>query len=297
MYSHERNGGNRPDKLVAQVEEDPLVWVRNCLKEAFPVPGGGNASAFAWPGARPRRSPVLRLPATPATPVTIEHRVSVATAAADDAIDLTEVSFCADIPANPAERRTDDRATLSVYRSATLRWGSFETLCLIRNISPGGMMGIIHKVLDEGERVTVEIRSGHFIPGHVAWSRDGMTGVRFDYRIDVLQVLQAPSTGEPGAVQRMPRLRIPGPASLQLDGHAQRVTLIDVSQGGAKIEADLLREGDDVILTIGGLDPRRGTVRWIREGRAGVAFLASVPFDKLARWAVERQADTAQHAR
>lgn len=293
MYNQERNRDSRPDNPAAHAEDD-TAWIRNCLKEAYPVPGGGNAAIFAWEGGRPRRSPVLKLPAMP---VTIEHHVSAATAAADDAIDLTEVSF-ADLPTDtaPAERRTDDRATLSVYRSATLRWGTFEALCLIRNISPGGMMGILHKALPAGERVTVEIRSGHFIPGHVAWSRDEMTGVRFDYRIDVLQVLQAPSTGDPGAVQRMPRLRIATPSALQLEGHSHPVDLIDVSQGGAKIESDFLRAGDDVILSIRGLDPRRGTVRWIRDGRAGVAFLASIPFDKLARWALERQADAEPHA-
>ncbi|MDF7776977.1 PilZ domain-containing protein [Sphingomonas sp. AOB5] len=297
MYNQERNRGSRPDRTAGQADEDSTAWVRNCLKEAYPVPGGSGASLLGWTGPRPRRNTVIKLPATVKA---IEHRVSEATAAADDAIDLTEISFCADlidaVDAEP-ERRSDDRATLSVYRSATLRWAGFEALCLIRNISPGGMMGILHKTLAEGEQVTVEIRSGNFIPGHVAWSRDEMTGVRFDERIDVLQVLQAPSTGEPGAIQRMPRLRIASPTSVQRDGNSHQVTLVDVSQGGAKVEADFLREHDDVILNVRGLDPRRGTVRWVREGRAGIAFLASVPFDKLARWAVERQAEADQGAK
>lgn len=308
MYS-QRNGDSRPESPAGHIEEGPIAWVRNCLREAYPVPGG-DTSAFGWNGARQNRSPVVKLPAqmTERAPVqVIEHRVptSVAAAAADDTIHLTEISFAAGMPdvdrraedRREQERRADDRSKLSVYRAATLRWRDLEALCLIRNISPGGLMGILHKSLYEGARVTVEIRSGQYIPGRVVWSRDEMIGVRFDQRIDVMEVLQAPSTGEPGAIQRMPRLRIACAAALQLPSQTQRVNLVDVSQGGAKIEAEGLRVGDDVILTIRDLEPRRGTVRWVRGGRAGIAFLAAIPFDRLARWAVERQAESNPRAR
>ena len=39
-----------------------------------------------------------------------------------------------------SDRRTDDRAKTSIYRSALLRAPGVETFCLIRNISSGGLM-------------------------------------------------------------------------------------------------------------------------------------------------------------
>ncbi|NYT42534.1 PilZ domain-containing protein [Sphingomonas sp. R-74633] len=195
------------------------------------------------------------------------------------------------------DRRNDDRSKISVYRSAMLRWSGFEALCLIRNISPGGLMGKLHTSLAPGEPVQVEIRSGHEISGRVAWSDDGMVGVQFDERIDVLEVLHAPIHGEPGLTQRMPRLRIACPVCLHAEGVRQSLTLVDVSQGGAKIETDLLREGDEVTLGIRGLDPHRGVVRWAHSGRAGIAFLAAIPFDTLAKWALDRQAEFAAQDR
>ncbi|MDG2534551.1 PilZ domain-containing protein [Sphingomonas sp. HITSZ_GF] len=195
------------------------------------------------------------------------------------------------------DRRSDDRSKISVYRSAMLRWSGYESLCLIRNISPGGLMGKLHTSLPPGEPVLVEIRSGKEIPGRVAWSADGMVGVQFDERIDVLEVLHAPVHGEPGLTQRMPRLRIACPVGLLADGIRQTLTLVDVSQGGAKVEADFLREGDEVTLGIRGLDPHRGVVRWAHSGRAGIAFLAAIPFDTLAKWALDRQAEFAAQDR
>ncbi|WP_342249509.1 PilZ domain-containing protein [Sphingomonas sp. OTU376] len=192
------------------------------------------------------------------------------------------------------DRRTDDRSKISVYRSAMLRWDGYEALCLIRNISPGGLMGKLHTSLPPDEPVTVEIRSGNHIAGRVAWSADGMVGVQFDEKIDVLEVLHAPVHGEPGLVQRMPRLHIACPVSLVAEGMRVSVTLIDVSQGGVKVEADFLREGDEVVVGVHGLEGRRGIVRWAHDGRAGIAFLAAIPFDTLAKWALDRQAELAE---
>ncbi len=260
-----------------------LSALRDCLHAAFPaVPAP--APAFAWPGrsgagtksfAHSRKAePSIMTQSTP-----------------EDEISRTEVSFQ---PAMPApERRTDDRSKISVYRSAMLRWGGVEALCLIRNISPGGLMGKLHTQLAPGEPVTVEIRSGRMIPGHVAWSHDGLVGVQFDERIDVLEVLHAPVHGQQGLTQRMPRLRISCPVSLMVNGARQPATLVDVSQGGAKVDAEFLREGDDVTIGIRGLEPHRGVIRWSQSGRAGVAFLTAIPFDTLAKWALERQAEAA----
>ncbi len=267
--------------------EQAMDRVRECLHAAFPLAGAGAPPAFGWRG---NHLPRIVAPSKPFGHV-VEAYDHMNRQKEEEEISRTEISFNPAVP--EPERRTEEREKLSVYRSATLRWGSYEGLCLIRNISPGGMMGKLHADLAPGEAVTIEIRSGRLIAGHVAWSHDNLVGVQFDARIDVLEVLHAPMHGEPGLVQRMPRLRIACPVSLLVNGSRQTVTLVDVSQGGAKIEADFLREGDEVTVGIRGLDPHRGVIRWAHDGRAGVAFLSAIPFDTLARWALERQAEAA----
>lgn len=246
--------------------DDAIDRLRDCLDLAFP-PAGMSAAPSALVSASPASG---------------RHA---------DGIALTEVSFGTSVPPPEPERRREERELLSVYRSATLRWQSVEALCLIRNISSGGLMGRLHAELAAGEPVTIEIRSGNFISGHVAWSDGDLVGIAFDSRIDVLEVLHAPTAGQPGLTQRMPRLRISCPVGLLVAGNRHQVTLVDVSQGGAKLATEILREGDEVTVAIQGLDPHRGVVRWAHDGRAGVSFLAPLGFEPLARWALQRQAD------
>jgi hypothetical protein len=203
--------------------------------------------------------------------------------------DLTELSFGLSVPDAGDERRCQSREQLAVYRVATLRWDKIEALCLIRNISSGGLMGRVHTELMPGEAISVEIRSGTLIPGRVAWSGDELVGIAFDRQINVLDVLHAPIAGEPGLIQRMPRVRISCSVGLQVDGGRHQVTLVDLSQGGAKLATELLREGDKVTVAIRGLDPRRAEVRWAHDGHAGLCFAVPIPFEPLARWALERQ--------
>ena len=266
--------------------EEALGRVRDCLQLAFRPPGAG--------GLPPRQSlPRIVSASKRSRHQTDAYSPRVATDKPLEAnISRTEISFQPEVPT--MDRRSDDRSKISVYRSAMLRWDGYEALCLIRNISPGGLMGKLHTSLSPGEPVTVEIRSGNEIAGHVAWSADGMVGVQFDEKIDVLEVLHAPVHGDPGLTQRMPRLRIACPVSLVAEGLRVSVTLVDVSQGGVKVEADFLREGDEVTVSVHGLEARRGVVRWAHDGRAGIAFLAAIPFDTLARWALDRQAELTQ---
>ena len=282
--------GPRPLRILRQPPptpgEEALGRVRDCLALAFDPAGAADAGA-----EQRRRSHLPRIVAATkrsGPPPRVVHTP------AEDPVSRTEISFQPEVPA--MERRSDDRSKVSVYRSAMLRWTGYEALCLIRNISPGGMMARLHTSLPPGEPVWVEIRSGHEIPGRIAWSADDMVGVQFEERIDVLEVLHAPVHGEAGRVQRMPRLRIACPVGLLADGVRQTLMLVDVSQGGAKVEADFLREGDEVTLGLRGLDPRRGVVRWAHGGRAGIAFLAAIPFDTLARWALDCQAEFAAQA-
>lgn len=190
---------------------------------------------------------------------------------------------------DPGERRGDERSKVSVFRSGILHWDGLQGLCLIRNLSAGGMMAQVGTAIANGTPVVAEMRSGHLLPGTIAWSLEERVGVRFDRRIDISDVLNGPHKIAPHWVQRMPRVEVSCRASVTVASTRHAVRLLDVSQGGAGIEADCLRPGDDVTLSVPGLPGRRGSAVWARGGRAGIAFHAAIPFDALAAWALERQ--------
>jgi len=250
--------------LLPAPQGDPFEWLNECLDFAYPLEDGAQRPAFAW------QSP-------------------------SETADVPLAGFRPRVKATPPaallERRADPRSKMSVYRSATLRWDGKEVLCLIRDLSAAGMMCRSVAKPADGDRVEVEMRSGERVPGTVVWTRNAQIGIRFDRQIDVATLLNARVRDPHAPVQRMPRLRAGCAATLIAENGRQSVTLLDLSQGGAKIEAACLREGEQVTLGIAGLETRSGTIRWVQDGRAGVAFLSPIPFDRLANWALERPGD------
>lgn len=188
------------------------------------------------------------------------------------------------------ERRATERPVVTFYRSAKIHWQGNELLCLIRNVSIGGMKAKLLIDLPVDTQIIVEMRSGHRLNGRVAWCRDQHIGVEFAEPIDVQQVMNGAHCEVPHWQQRMPRIHAALPVVMRTSVGEQHAQLIDLSQGGVKVQASFLRVDDDVTVSIPGLEPYRGMVRWAEQGRAGIAFMRMVPFDALAQWALDRQA-------
>ena len=186
-----------------------------------------------------------------------------------------------------ADRRGDDRAKTSIYRSALLRSSSIETFCLIRNISSGGLMCEVPVELAPESRISIEMRSGQSIGARVVWCRDKRIGVEFEHKVDVPALLASLREESGGWKPRMPRLVTHCPATLEIDDETGQVLLTDLSQGGARIDGIRATAGEPVTLTVEGLEPRRGVVRWANNGQAGIGFLRAIPFDMLARWTID----------
>ena len=207
-----------------------------------------------------------------------------------DSIDITTVSFSSDVPFPSGDRR-GERRHMSMYRSAAFTTQGFQGLCLIRNISAGGLMGKVHMLLPISAPISIGILPGQPTSGQIVWTSDKLIGIQFDEQIDVMQVINSsPEPDSVGLPRRMPRLSIPCRATLLVDNvHHHTVPVVDISQGGVKIDADFLKLDEQVVVTIEGMAPLPGAVAWKRDGRMGIAFFFRVPFDTLAEWAVERQ--------
>ena len=105
-------------------------------------------------------------------------------------VETTLYSLAPVAPSRP-ERRSSERF-LSLLRVGAMLVDGRRGLCLIRNISAGGMMIRAYSPISVGTPLEIELKQGDPVSGVVQWVEDGLTGVTFDAPIDVLSLLAPP---------------------------------------------------------------------------------------------------------
>lgn len=187
---------------------------------------------------------------------------------------------------DPVERREGERY-LTLFRVGTLMVEGGRELCLIKNISAGGMMIRPYCKLDTGTRVSVELKRGEQIPGTISWIRGDSAGVAFDEGIDVVELL---ASSMEGPRPRMPRVEVRCIASVRHGSNVYGMRAHDVSQGGLKVESSRdLDVGTEVLVTLPGLPSREAIVRW-RDGRTyGITFRRLIALAELVEWLREQR--------
>jgi hypothetical protein len=206
----------------------------------------------------------------------------------DDAVafDTALFSLTTQVP-RPTERRADPRA-LPFLPVAKLVRASGDSLCRIRNISAGGLMAEVTEALDAEEAVTIEIHSGRRIPANVAWIRDANAGFRFAAEVDIRTVFSG-ERPRIGYRPRPPRLDLGCKATVRIGRVFHEVAVQDISAGGMKVAlAASGIAGKKVVVTIEHLPPVKGSVRWWKDGMAGIAFDRMLPFEELTGWLGKR---------
>jgi hypothetical protein len=198
-------------------------------------------------------------------------------------VEETSFSFSPHAP-EPPERRRDTRH-LKILRVGTLICEGKRELCLIRNISAGGMMAHVYSPVEVGQQVGVSLKSREPLNGEVVWNKDGNVGIEFADPIDVEEMLSNQALLENGWLPRMPRVEVDWLATLRCGAHTIWVTLRDISQGGVKLESDEpLPVGEQVVLTFDKFRSVDGVVRWFDDGLGGLSFNEPIPFEELMRW-------------
>jgi hypothetical protein len=198
----------------------------------------------------------------------------------------TTVYSLAGVPKAPSERRNSERY-LSLLRVGSLGIGDRRELCLIKNISAGGMLIRAYSDIAQDARLYIELKQGEPIGGKALWVKGELVGVEFDTPIDVLSLI---SGSADGLRPRMPRIEVECNAWVREGATMHRARTVNVSQGGLRVEANKeLPVGANVVVTLPGLSPEQGVVRWADGETCGITFNRVLALSQLVSWLGERQ--------
>lgn len=195
-------------------------------------------------------------------------------------------SLTTDVP-RPTDTRADERL-LAILPVAKVLADEWQDLCRIRNITAGGLMAETTSYHEAGVPLLVELNSNQRIRGNLVWTRDTIIGIKFDQNIDIREIL-ANRRPRIGFRPRPARLDIQCSATIKIEGLYHQVEVQDISLGGIKVRLrDRECVGKDVLVTVESLRPIKGTIRWYREGMAGIVFQQALTFEEVAEWLGKR---------
>jgi hypothetical protein len=86
-----------------------------------------------------------------------------------------------------------------------------------------------------------------------------------------------------------PRFFINCEAQVAADGKVDEANILDISEGGLKLETASAMVGAPVVVVLAGLSDVRGHVVWSQGGQVGVAFEERLCFETLSRWYAEHR--------
>ena len=198
----------------------------------------------------------------------------------------TTIYSLADAPPVQPDRRSEQRY-LSLLRVGTMIVDDRRELCLIRNLSAGGMTIRGYSAMEPGKPLAVELRQGEPVGGKVAWVDEGTFGITFDNPIDVLGLIAPP---DDGPRPRMPRVELACTAWVREGANVRRTRALNISQGGLCVEsATALTIGAEVIVTMIDISPIPGRVKWSDGDRFGIGFHRVLPLPSLVGWLQQQQ--------
>lgn len=202
-------------------------------------------------------------------------------------VETTLYSLSGAPPAIP-QRRGEERY-LSLLRVGSLVIDDRRELCLIRNISSAGMMIRAYSEAAAGTRVSIELKQGDPVEGEILWAEDGLAGIKFDAPIDIFALLAPEGDAPP---PRMPRIEVACTAWVRDGAFVRRTRAANVSQGGICVQCPIpLTPKGEVTVTLLGLSPIAGAVRWREGNRYGIAFNRVLPLAELVGWLQSQTAE------
>lgn len=173
----------------------------------------------------------------------------------------------------------------TVLQVAKLQTARGDELCILRNVSAGGLRADVYRELAVGEPVRFELKTGRSVAGRVVWTDGPAIGVEFDRKVPILAYLAHQAIEELGRRVRPPRVHIGERGLMRVGDREFAVEIIDASQAGMRVRTDrVLSEGGECQVISDGLGERGAIVRWCHSGFAGLQFKQPLQFRDFAAW-------------
>jgi len=177
------------------------------------------------------------------------------------------------------DRRNANRVTLLIRPGKLIADGR-EFLCVVRDLSEGGVKVRLFQPLPEHREIAIEFDHGNRQRMQLVWQSDDHAGFCFIDDVNVDALIAAHNGSHP---RRPPRLHVAVDAVLVTSGLRTPIVLRDISQRGASIECsgwlmidELVRIESRVLPTL------HAKVRWRRPPHYGLVFEQTFRLDELA---------------
>ena len=189
------------------------------------------------------------------------------------------------LAAEPPAALAHDPGSHAELDSAFLAADDDRFPCSLRKLSSAGATLRLDRAIAEGDRLRLELANGQSLAGAIAWHIEGEAGFLFDEPIDVIGTLARNLAALPAERRSVPRVELHQMVSVHSGDATELTRARNISQGGIGIETGLdLSPGDRVHIIVDGLRPLDATVRWARDGQAGIAFDAEIGWQVLMPW-------------
>lgn len=199
--------------------------------------------------------------------------------------------------ARVTDQRLEDRHR-NVVADATIVFRRKKVTIGIINVSSRGAMLASDLEPRIGEKIDILFTPETKTRCAVRWVREGRIGIEFLNETIFWETngeapvfrYEPPAADEEASEQpadpfqdRAPRQRLLRQGTLYWGGVSVPVRLRNISEGGARLEADrLLEAGAEVELDLGEAGYRAAQVRWAKDGQVGLRFLEDFDLDTLA---------------
>lgn len=177
------------------------------------------------------------------------------------------------------DRRASPRV-LTLIRPGKLVIDGHEFLCIVRDISEGGVKLRLFHAVPGHTSARVEFDNGETCAVRALWQEGDLAGFAFEGQPDLARLIASPG----GAPRRPPRLNVRLEAVLSAGGMRTPVVVRDLSQRGACIECSGWLMIDELVrLESEALPTLHAKVRWRRPPYYGLVFEQTFRIDDLAR--------------
>lgn len=157
--------------------------------------------------------------------------------------------------------------------------------CFVHRITSAGATLTVTGPITHGERATMELPFGVSAEGSVVGDNPDALAFRFDEPMDVVAALARCLAALPAERRQMPRIELRQRLCIRHGEEVDFAWTRNLAPAGLGVETRAaLRVGEAVEITLDGLRPIAGEIRWTERGQAGIAFAEELGWQVLMPW-------------